>query len=101
MKKLLFFLLILSVSCSGEIVEESQGKEEISLAQKYIIAHRGTWNKSDAPQNSREALKKSLALKIYGTEFDVRQTKDGYFVINHDATYIFRANDFFNASREF
>lgn len=87
MKKLLFFLLILSVSCSGEIVEESLGIEEISLAQKYIIAHRGTWNKSDAPQNSREALKKSLALNIYGTEFDVRQTKDGYFVINHDATF--------------
>ena len=87
MRALLACLLMLSISCSDDVVEESLSVEEISLAQNHIIAHRGAWNRIDAPQNSIESLKKALALKIYGTEFDVRQTKDGFFVINHDATY--------------
>ena len=52
-----------------------------------IIAHRGCWSGDSLPQNSLAAFRKALDLNIYGTEFDVRQTKDGKLVINHDATY--------------
>ena len=57
----------------------------IMTAQTQIIAHRGFWktNPSTA-ENSIQSLKNAQELKIYGSEFDVRMTKDGVLVINHD-----------------
>lgn len=52
-----------------------------------VIAHRGCWSGDSLPQNSLASFRKALELNIYGTEFDVRQTKDGKLVINHDATF--------------
>jgi glycerophosphoryl diester phosphodiesterase len=52
-----------------------------------VIAHRGCWSGDSLPQNSLASFRKALGLNIYGTEFDVRQTKDGKLVINHDATF--------------
>lgn len=54
-------------------------------AQTQIIAHRGYW-KTNPPttENSLKALENAQNLKIYGAEFDVRMTKDGVLVINHD-----------------
>lgn len=52
-----------------------------------LIAHRGCWSGDSLPQNSLAAFRKALGLRILGTEFDVRQTKDSQLVINHDATY--------------
>ena len=52
-----------------------------------IIAHRGCWSGTSLPQNSLASFRKALELNIYGTEFDVRQTKDSRLVINHDATF--------------
>lgn len=52
-----------------------------------IIAHRGCWSGDSLPQNSLASFRKALGLNIYGTEFDVRQTKDGKLVVNHDATF--------------
>ncbi len=54
-------------------------------AQTQIIAHRGYWKTEPATaQNSIESLKNAQKLKVYGSEFDVRMTKDGVLVINHD-----------------
>ena len=87
MRFFLFILLMLFVSCTNDdVITEEYGEEQLSLSKDYIIAHRGFWNK-DVPQNSRESLINALALNIYGTEFDVHQTKDGILVINHDATF--------------
>ncbi len=54
-------------------------------AQTQIIAHRGFW-KTNPPttENSLKALKNAQKLKIYGAEFDVRMSKDGILVVNHD-----------------
>ena len=54
-------------------------------AQTQIIAHRGYW-KTDPPttENSIRALENAQKLGIYGSEFDIRMTKDGVLVINHD-----------------
>ena len=53
---------------------------------KYIIAHRGVHGRG-VPENSKESLINALDLGVYGTEFDVWQTKDSVMVINHAATY--------------
>ena len=54
-------------------------------AQTKIIAHRGFWNtQPKTSENSIKALENAQRLKIYGSEFDVRMTKDGILVINHD-----------------
>ncbi len=53
---------------------------------KYIIAHRG-FHGNGVPENSKEALIRALDLNVYGTEFDVRQTKDNILIINHNDTY--------------
>lgn len=52
-----------------------------------IIAHRGAWKEFNLPENSIAALEKAIELKVYGSEFDVRRTKDGVLVVNHDPTY--------------
>ena len=54
-------------------------------AQTQIIAHRGYWQtQPPTTENSIKSLENAQNLKIYGSEFDVRMTKDGILVINHD-----------------
>lgn len=54
-------------------------------AQTQIIAHRGYWQTNPATtENSLTSLKNAQNLKVYGSEFDVRMTKDGKLVVNHD-----------------
>ncbi len=57
----------------------------IMQAQTRIIAHRGYWQtQPPTTENSLKALENAQKLKIYGAEFDVRMTKDGVLVVNHD-----------------
>lgn len=58
-----------------------------AMAQNKIVAHRGAWKNTGAPQNSLAALKHSFEMGCGGTEFDINMTKDGILVINHDADY--------------
>ncbi|MDR2284538.1 MAG: glycerophosphodiester phosphodiesterase, partial [Sphingobacterium sp.] len=53
-----------------------------------IIAHRGAWKNTHAPQNSIAALQEAIKQEVWGSEFDVHMTKDGILVVNHD-------NDFY------
>lgn len=54
-------------------------------AQTQIIAHRGYWQvQPPTTENSIKALENAQKLKIYGAEFDVRMSKDGVLVVNHD-----------------
>lgn len=59
------------------------------MSQKptQIIAHRGAWKEFALPENSIASLQKAIELKCYGSEFDVRRTKDGVLVVNHDPVY--------------
>ena len=60
-----------------------------SIAQNAtkIIAHRGAWKEFGLPENSIASLNKAIELGCYGSEFDVRRTKDGVLVVCHDPTY--------------
>ncbi|RST27669.1 glycerophosphodiester phosphodiesterase [Chryseobacterium lacus] len=49
-----------------------------------LIAHRGFWKTENSAQNSISSLKNAQQLGVYGSEFDVRMTKDGVLMINHD-----------------
>lgn len=55
-------------------------------AQTRIIAHRGYWKSEGSAQNSVTSLKKAAEARVYGSEFDVRLTKDQNVVVNHDDT---------------
>ncbi|MEP7267779.1 MAG: glycerophosphodiester phosphodiesterase family protein [Saprospiraceae bacterium] len=59
------------------------------MDKKYnpVIAHRGAWKAKDFPQNSIASLRNAIDLKCQGSEFDVRMTRDGMLVINHDEKY--------------
>lgn len=58
---------------------------QIMNAQTQIIAHRGFFQaQPPTTENSPQSLKNAQKLKIYGSEFDVRMSKDGVLVINHD-----------------
>ena len=59
----------------------------MSQKQTQIIAHRGAWKENALPENSIASLQKAIELKCYGSEFDVRRTKDGVLVVNHDPVY--------------
>lgn len=75
-KYCLFIIIFLSVTIN--LMAQSETK---------IIAHRGAWKEFNLPENSIASLQKAIALKCYGSEFDVRRTKDGVLVVNHDPTY--------------
>lgn len=53
-----------------------------------VIAHRGAWKTQEFPENSIASLKEAIALKCYGSEFDVHLTKDQIMVVNHDEDFI-------------
>lgn len=59
----------------------------LSMAQSKVVAHRGAWKNTGAPQNSLESLKHAFEMKCGGSEFDINRTLDGKLVINHDADY--------------
>ena len=59
----------------------------IAQSQTKIIAHRGAWKEYNLPENSIASLEKAIEINSYGSEFDVRCTKDGVLVVNHDPFY--------------
>ena len=59
----------------------------IAQSQTKIIAHRGAWKEYNLPENSIASLEKAIEINSYGSEFDVRCTKDGVLVVNHDPVY--------------
>lgn len=71
MKKL---TLILSLLAAGAVMSQTQ-----------IIAHRGYWQTTPpTTENSLASLKNAQILGVYGSEFDIRMSRDGQLVINHD-----------------
>ena len=74
MKKIFYasLLLLLLVSCG-------------TSKHSSIIAHRGYWQTKGSHENSISSLKNAMALRVYGSECDVRQTADGVLVLFHNA----------------
>ena len=51
-----------------------------------VIAHRA--GGSEGAENCVSGLKKAAELGAYGSEIDIQRTKDGYYVLNHDSTFL-------------
>jgi glycerophosphoryl diester phosphodiesterase len=69
------------------IVSACNSSKPITFSTNKTIAHRGAWKTDTLPQNSIASLRKAIDLKVAGSEFDVRMTKDEVLIINHDALY--------------
>ncbi len=50
-----------------------------------IIAHRA--GGVEAPENTIAGIEKAIALGAKGAEIDIQRTKDGYYIVNHDANF--------------
>ena len=56
-----------------------------------VIAHRAGGN--EGRENTLSGLEAAWAAGAYGSEIDIQRTKDGYYVLNHDATFKRTAGD--------
>lgn len=74
------FLTCIFTACSSNFDDFLKNEENIS----NIIAHQGNWQYEGWKRNSVEAFKSALQWGFYGSECDVRMTKDSVFVIRHD-----------------
>lgn len=80
---------VLSIGCgqhaepldrAGQIWALYHGSPETVL----VVAHRGAHR--DVPENSLAAVDRAIEMGAHFVEVDVRQTKDGVFVVMHDRT---------------
>lgn len=55
----------------------------MQVYEKVYIAHRGLFNKAEAPENSLEAFRRAVS-GGYGIELDVQLSADGKLVVFHD-----------------
>lgn len=78
----ILFLIIIKITFIFSIQSQS-----ILVPKSSIIAHRGYWNISNSTENSLSSLKNASESGFYGSEFDVRQTKDGVLIVYHDEKY--------------
>ncbi|MGC3945662.1 MAG: glycerophosphodiester phosphodiesterase family protein [Chryseolinea sp.] len=49
-----------------------------------VVAHRGAWKNTGAPENSIASLRHAIRLGCEGSEFDVHMSSDSLPVVNHD-----------------
>ena len=74
MKNIFFPILLLMLLVSCGVGKHSR-----------MVAHRGYWQTEGSHENSLSSLKNAIALGVYGSECDVRQTADGVLVLFHNA----------------
>src|SRR5262249_11539313 len=73
-------------------VQDLRRKLDDPAAGVFVVAHRGCHNPvpaqglGPAPENSRAALDRCVALGVDMMEVDIRQAADGALVVMHDAT---------------
>ena len=67
------WIILLSIVMSGS-----------QIINTKVIAHRGAWKNTGVPENSIAALQHAIALKCYGSEFDVHLSADSVPFVLHD-----------------
>lgn len=87
-KMLMIFLAIFAIAamlgilpgCTKTPTEPADQEEE---STPKFVAHRGFSH--SYVDNTEESFKAAAQKEFYGIETDIRKTKDGYYVCNHDA----------------
>lgn len=88
--KLIYFSLLLIVFF---ITSSLQAQDSFSVlsanilnpqSQKVlVVSHRGDWR--NTPENSLQAIKNAIEMRVDVVEIDIKKTKDGQLVLMHDA----------------
>ncbi|WP_205500062.1 glycerophosphodiester phosphodiesterase [Rufibacter psychrotolerans] len=52
-----------------------------------VVAHRGAWKNTKAPENSLAALQQAIRLGCAASEFDVHLSADSVVFVNHNPTF--------------
>jgi glycerophosphoryl diester phosphodiesterase len=76
--------ITLKISGSLGVVSKQFRIVDDNFTRNKVIAHRGAWKNTGAPENSIAALNHAVRLGCEGSEFDVRMSADSLPVINHD-----------------
>jgi glycerophosphoryl diester phosphodiesterase len=74
----------ITLSFSNDLINRKTLTEKLSDTKILTCAHRG--NHNNAPENSLKSIQDAIDKQIEMVEIDVRQTKDGKFVLMHDST---------------
>ena len=74
----------ISIVFSGNISGRTTLIEKLADTKILTCAHRG--NHNNAPENSLKSIQDAINEAIEMVEIDIRQTKDGKFVLMHDST---------------
>ncbi|WP_114789885.1 glycerophosphodiester phosphodiesterase family protein [Niabella yanshanensis] len=85
--KYIFFALLVGVFVSGCSSQKAVVATSIPFMNK-VIAHRGAFKNTGAPENSIASLKAAIALGCGGSEFDIHMTSDEVLVVNHDDKFL-------------
>lgn len=89
MKKRLGILLYLFVCCCTLSAQESvqtliQELKDPTSKQVLVVSHRGDWR--NAPENSLQAFRNCIEMRVDMIEIDLKMTKDGHLILMHDQT---------------
>lgn len=79
-------LTITVTTVSGQTITKAFTIVDDWFTRNKVIAHRGAWKNTGAPENSIAALRHAMQLGCEGSEFDVHMSADSLPVINHDAS---------------
>jgi glycerophosphoryl diester phosphodiesterase len=78
-----FNIILVVGTAEGEMRQAFRIVRDEFIRNK-VIAHRGAWKNTGAPENSITALRRAIEMKCGGSEFDVHMTSDSVPFINHD-----------------
>jgi glycerophosphoryl diester phosphodiesterase len=77
---------VTATTASGQTITKAFTLLDDNFIRNKVIAHRGAWKNTGAPENSIAALRQAVTLGCEGSEFDVHMSTDSLPVINHDAS---------------
>lgn len=71
------------VTADGKLSADFRAVKD-EFRDNSVVAHRGAWKHTDAPQNSIASFREAVKLECEGSEFDVHLTSDSVTVLFHD-----------------
>ncbi|HMR82895.1 MAG TPA: glycerophosphodiester phosphodiesterase family protein [Niabella sp.] len=87
MKKLFLFFSVAAALLFSCTSQKAVVSNQTPFMNK-VIAHRGAFKNTGAPENSIASLKAAIAMGCGGTEFDIHMTSDEVLVVNHDDKFL-------------
>jgi hypothetical protein len=74
----------ITIAFTENISDRKSLVEKLGENKILTCAHRG--NQNNAPENSLKSIQDAIDTQIEMVEIDIRQTKDGKFILMHDST---------------